>query len=331
MYYSKGKASSALLWAAYKGSSDIAELLIASGASVHVADDRGYTPLHIASREGHKDVVELLIANGAQIDARTEDGCTPLYMAASGQHQDIAQIFLNYGSVEEPDIAVMLGDVELVKYYLEQGIDPNSKLTKGLTEGESWLMTAISSKNINLVALLVNCGARVNESMKSHKVFPLHRASAIGCRDICELLIARGADVNAEGEHSKSPLHLATQYGYQNIVELLLDCGANVNALDTKERSPLFASVQHNHQEIVELLLSRSAEVNLTDKSGYTPLCLAFHNSGDDEIIRLLVNYGADVNVRDAQGYSPIHRAVIQKNKKMVELLLDNGAREGLE
>ncbi|HAZ46119.1 MAG TPA: hypothetical protein DDW76_09110 [Cyanobacteria bacterium UBA11369] len=331
MFYSKGKASSALLWAAYYGSGDIAELLIASGASVHVADDRGYTPLHIASKEGHKDVVELLIAHGAQINASAEDGCTPLYMAASGQHRDIAQIFLDYDAIMEPDIAVMLGEIELVRHYLEQGIDVNSKLTKGLTKGESWLITAISNKNKNLVTLLVNCGARVNERMESKNVCPLHRASAIGCRDICEFLIARGADVNAEGQYGKTPLHLATQFGHLNTVELLLECGANINALDTEGRSALFAAAQRNRPQIMELLLSRGAEVNLTDKLGYTPLCLAFQQSGGDEIVRIVVAYGADINVRDAQGFSSLHRAVIQKNKKMVELLLAYGATEGLE
>ncbi|NES98563.1 MAG: hypothetical protein F6K32_25975, partial [Desertifilum sp. SIO1I2] len=250
MYYSKGKASSALLWAAYQGSNDIAKLLIAGGASLHVVDDQGYTPLHIASREGHKDVVELLIARGAQIDAKSKDGCTPLYMAASGQHLDIAQLLLGCDAIMEPDIAVMLGEVELVNHYLEQGIDVSSKLTKGLTKGESWLITAISNKNRDIVTLLLNRGARVNERMEAEKVCPLHRASAIGCRDICELLINRGADVNTESEYGKTPLHLATQFGHQNIVELLLKCGANVNTLDAEGRSALFVAAQRNRLQI---------------------------------------------------------------------------------
>ncbi|MCL1467900.1 ankyrin repeat domain-containing protein [Argonema galeatum] len=155
----------ALIVAAHSGAKNIVELLIASGASVHVVDGNGQTPLHVAATQGHRNIVELLIANGAQIDARTRDGCTPLYLAACGEHREVAQLLLDNGAVMEPDISVMLGDVELVKYYLAQGIDANSKLTKGMSKGDSWLITAIGYKykNINLIELLLNHGARVNE------------------------------------------------------------------------------------------------------------------------------------------------------------------------
>lgn len=280
--------------------------------------------------DGHRDVVELLIANGAQIDARAEHDCTPLYLAAWGQHREIAQLLLDYGGNMEPDIAVMLSDVELVKHYLDSGLDANSQLARGLTKGESWLITAISGKNRNLTELLLDRGANVNEKMESANVYPLHRASAIGCPHIGELLITRGADVNVEGEYGKTPLHLATQCGHFDTVKLLLDYGANINALDIEGCSALFAPVRRSRRQIVEYLLDRGAEVNLTDKSGYTPLSIAFQQSGNDEIIRLLVSYGADVNTY-SRGYSPLHIAVIRKNKNMVEFLLANGARSGLE
>ena len=135
MFYSKGKACSSLLIAAHNGCLDIAELLIARGASVHVVDDHGQTPLHMAASEGHRDVVELLFANGSQIDASMGDGCTPLYLAAWGQYREVAQILLDQGAVMEPDIAVMLGDVELVKHYLDSGLDANSQSSaSGISE-----------------------------------------------------------------------------------------------------------------------------------------------------------------------------------------------------
>ncbi|MBN3896996.1 MAG: ankyrin repeat domain-containing protein [Nostoc sp.] len=331
MFYSEGKPCSALLIAAYRGHKDIVELLVAAGASVDVVDGSGETPLHKASSEGHRDVVELLITNGAQIDAETKDGCTSLYLAAWNQHREIAQFLLDCGAVMQPEIAVMLGDIELVKHYLDSGLDVNSFLVKGLNKEESWLIAAIMGRNKNLIELLLNCGANVNEKMKSKNVSPLHRASATGCLDICELLIDHGADVNALGEHGKTPLHLATQLGHQNITELLLDCGANVNALDESKSSPLFEAARHHDLSVAESLLDHGAEVNLIDNESWTPLLRAFQHSGNDEIVRVLVAYGADVNVRGLRGESPLHLAVAQRNKDMVELLLAHGAREGLE
>ncbi len=332
MFFSKGKTCSALLIAAVRGYKDITEILIASGASVHVVDGLGETPLHKAATNGHQSVVELLIGHGTQINACSGDGCTSLYLAAWGQHRKVAELLLNYGAVMEPDIAVMLADTELVKHYLDSGLDANSKLAKGLTKGESWLLKAISGKNRNLIELLLNYGANVNEKMESRNVSPLHRASAIGCLDICELLTARGADVNAEGEYGKTPLHLATQFKHQDVVKLLLNCGANINAIDLVGCSPIFSGAQSHHQQIVEYLLVCGAEVNLTDEDGFTPLLRAFQRSGGDETIRVLVAYGADINVRGGrERLSPLHLAVAHNNKNMLELLLASGAREGLE
>jgi ankyrin repeat protein len=340
MFYSQGKACSSLFFAAHYGCKDIAELLIAMGAKVNTADDKGLTPLHVAATQGHQNVVELLVANGAQIDVRAGDGSTPLYLAARGEHREIAQLLLDNDAVMEPDIAVMLGDVELVKYYLAQGIDANSKLTKGLSKGDSWLITAIGykHKNTNLIELLLNHGAKVNEKTGTFNFSPLHRVAIVGykstfvsCRDIGEILIAHGANVNAEDKHGNTPLHWAARLGHQDIVEILLEYNANVNHKNQGGVSALSEAIQSNHRQVVEYLLSRNAQVNSPDNDSLTPLLLALNKPENEEIIRLLIAYDADVNARDSKGFSPLHRAVIRKNKNMVELLLAHGAREGLE
>ncbi|PHM08954.1 ankyrin repeat domain-containing protein [Nostoc sp. 'Peltigera malacea cyanobiont' DB3992] len=224
----------------------------------------------------------------------------------------------------------MLGDVELVKHYLDLGLDANSKLARGFTKGESWLMAAISSKNSNIVKLLLDHGANLNGNIEFKDVSPLHRASAIGCQDICKVLIDRGADVNTKGKYGKSPLYFASQFGHKDVVEFLLDCGADVNALDFKKSSSLFVAAQNHHLEVVKSLLSRGAQVNVTDDEGWTPLLRAFQKSGGDEIIKILINHSANVNVRGCGGESPLHIAVAQGNKNIVEFLLAHGAREGL-
>ncbi len=340
MFYSEGKACSALLIAAYKGNKDIVELLITNGASINVVDGSSETPLHKASSKGHQDVVEFLITNGAQINAKAKNGCTPLYMAASCEYRDIAKLLLSYGAAMEPDIAVMLGDIELVKHYLSQGVDANSKLAKGVSEGNSWLITAIGHKykNNNLVKLLLDYGAKVNEKTGTFQFSPLHRVAIVGykanfvsCLDIGELLVAHGADVNAKDKHSDTPLHWAARLDHQEIVEFLVECGANVNILNQAGSSALFDAVQFQRRHIVECLLSHEVEVNLTDDQNMTPLLRAFQRVGNDEVVKLLVAYGANVNIRGCQQEStPIHLAVAQDNKNIVEFLLANGAREGL-
>jgi len=342
MFYSQGKACSSLFTAAERGYTEIASLLIAAGAEVNVKGNLGETPLHKASMRGHKEIVKLLINHGAQVKASSEDGTTPLYLAALGQHKEIVQLLLDHNATVDFEIAILLGDEEIVKhYFITEGLDANYRLTKGPTKGDTILNIAVNLKNQDLVKLFLNKGALINDKTGTYELSPLHNAaSGVYSRhnktfavspDICELLIAHGADLNSQDRYGNTPLHSAVRCRHLEIAELLLKFGADVNALNQQGSSALFEAARTHNAEMAELLLSHGAEVNLRDNEDYTPLLRAFQQSGGNEIVSVLLNYGADVNIRGLNQSSPLHRAVELNNLNAVELLLTYGAREGLE
>ena len=55
----------------------------------NVRDDRGYTPLHIASFRGDEFMVSLLLKNNAQVDIKGNDGKTPYDMCIENVHFDV--------------------------------------------------------------------------------------------------------------------------------------------------------------------------------------------------------------------------------------------------
>jgi len=69
-------------------------------------------------------------------------------------------------------------------------------------------------------------------------------------REIAELLIENGADVNARGFLGTATLHSAALDGHKEIVELLIAKGANVNVKDDGGKTPL----DYAEGEIADLL-----------------------------------------------------------------------------
>lgn len=64
----------ALTFAAYKGFTDVADMLLHGGATVDLADGEGETPLTIAAHRGHFSAVATLLARGADPNVCTPTG-----------------------------------------------------------------------------------------------------------------------------------------------------------------------------------------------------------------------------------------------------------------
>ena len=139
--------------------------------------------------------------------------------------------------------------------------------------------------------------------------------------------------IEERGQMGCSALHLATWAGHKSIVELLLHKGANVNAKtmgeaifadrnDTgdfrnfQELTPLDFAVRGGHAAIVELLLDRGADANLkaTDahkKAGAdTSLHYAVGGKSNAAIVQMLLDKGANLEFKTKRGFTSLHRAI---------------------
>ena len=153
----------------------------------------------------------------------------------------------------------------------------------------------------------------------------IHDAAAAGDIDAVKQHIAAGADVNENV--LSTPLHAAALNGHKEIAELLIAKGADVDAKDALGNTPLYNTISFNaaldgYKEIAELLIQNSADVNAQDKNGNTPLHEAA-TSGLKEVVELLIANGADVNAKKKFGRTPLHGAA---TKGIAELLIAKGA-----
>jgi hypothetical protein len=92
---------------------------------------------------------------------------------------------------------------------------------------------------------------------------------------LLELLIARGAKVDAADRYGQTPLMAAASMGLAQNVRVLISAGANVNARDGKGSTPLIWATISGHPQVVEILLGHGADEKLKNKDGFTALGLS--------------------------------------------------------
>jgi len=115
--------------------------------------------------------------------------------------------------------------------------------------------------------------------------------------------------MNAKDWEGETSLHYAASMGQKEIAELLISEGADVNAMDSNGwsygGSPLHSAVEHVQIDIAELLINKGADVNAKANDGSTPLDIVKAISVDsaedkalkNQIFDLLLKLGAKTGI----------------------------------
>jgi len=142
-------------------------------------------------------------------------------------------------------------------------------------------------------------------------------------------LISSLPDVNAVDMDGWTLLHFAAGQGCLHLVEMLIQKGANVNASNFGW-TPLHWAADGGHKEVVTYLIKNGAEVNAKEMQGNTPLhCAAV--AGRLDTVRLLLNNGAEPNLKTADGETVLDQAIRWDRHEIVELLRKHDAKTSEE
>ena len=166
---------------------------------VNAVDENGRTPLHLAAGFGREEAVRLLLQRGADINA-----------ADASDRSAVDYAFL----AERAS-----GTARLTRLLVSEGAEFDANAT---LYGRSRLLDlVVSPGNLEMVRFLVEQGADVNAT--AYIFAPLENAAARGHLEIAEFLLEQGADVDLRGGDGNPPLRWAVERGHTDVVGLLLE------------------------------------------------------------------------------------------------------------
>jgi ankyrin repeat protein len=154
---------------------------------------------------------------------------------------------------------------------------------------------------------------------------------------IAQRLIERGADVKLTGRSGISPIAAAAYAGNEIIFEALLAHGADERAADDTGKPPIVYAAAGARSDIVKRLLARNIDVNARYPNDLTLLMWA---SGPDEgvpeaqavaVVTSLLDAGAHIDDRDNRGRTALMIAAEGGHADVAGLLLARGADPSLK
>lgn len=186
------------------------------------------------------------------------------------------------------------------------------------------LIRAAQQDELEEVTRLI-AGRDVNLRDKSSHTTALEHAVRNANREMVQMLLAAGADVNAQNNAGETVLMMLDDDATSELIWDLLNAGAKVNWKDKEGNTPLLEAASCNNLELLKTLLETGAEVNAKNKLGQTALMRA---AGEGLInnVRMLLLAGGDINARDKEGGNALFYANDASQSATVRFLRSQGA-----
>ncbi|GFU39754.1 ankyrin repeat and KH domain-containing protein 1 [Nephila pilipes] len=330
LYWEKIRQST-LTEACTHGDINTVKKLLEKGENVNEITEDGESLLSLAASSGYFELAQLLLAMKANVEDRGLKDMTPLMEAANAGNTDIVKLLIQHGA----DVNAQTSLEKKIKgAKVKNNQDMNMKSQQEIhgtipgivcPEGNTPLMFACAAGHEDIVRILLDAGARVEDHNENGHT-PLMEAASAGHVEVAKLLVERGASINTHSnEFKESALTLACYKGHLEMVRFLLEAGADREHKTDEMHTALMEASMDGHVEVARLLLDSGAQVNMPADSFESPLTLAACG-GHVELAMLLLDRGANIEEVNDEGYTPLMEAAREGHEEMVALLLSQGA-----
>ncbi|KAJ5909935.1 hypothetical protein N7504_004578 [Penicillium tannophilum] len=239
---------------------------------IRICEPISGTVLMKAVEFGHTSIIQLLIDNGADINSEGEFGDTALSVACTRRNGDLVKNLLNLGASPSHCLtyAIRAGSLLICQLLLEAGAVADEQIQSeiplmvaasldyddicqvlldfgadvNLLKADNYVMrdpcyatdalsVATMFGNIRTVEVLLSNGAHIRGSALAYSLSGLEDGPQDSHREICNILIQHGADMNPNlGEFCNTPLAMALYNCWWDIARCMIRKGARVDPSD---------------------------------------------------------------------------------------------------
>lgn len=324
-----------ILHAAVRGPSgtSVLNLILAQKPDVDVIDVEGNTPLMEASNfAGSLQIVNALLEPGANPNIPDNAGSSPVNRAYnSGNHDVVRALISANADPHDPCwtfILAFAGATSMLKEILK-GSEGQRLPRDGLRR--TLLHLVIESQCESTVTMILERASPADLLCRTvQRCTPLHYAAGRPSISILQILLSQPrVPTTLRDSDGNTPLCLAVRKGISlESVRLLIK--QNYEAIDIESKSgdtPLgHACKRDEFFAFAAVLIENGADIRFAAKpSGNTPLHIAATYESK-KIVQLLLDNGADMEAENSSGETPLHLAASQGSLSSLELLLRRGA-----
>ncbi|ORX41398.1 ankyrin [Piromyces finnis] len=164
-------------------------------------------------------------------------------------------------------------------------------------------------------------------------VTPLHVATRHNARNIIDLLMSYGADINIVNNKGETAFFFNCKY-YSSLlgIDSLLKYNINIFIKNNENESLVFSFIRYigskfefQYISMLEYLFKLGFDVNETDKDGRTPLMEASY-CGNINVMEVCLKHGANLYRKDNKGNTALSLAQTLTNKRVENYLIEHGA-----
>ena len=272
-----------------KGGGAAVQLLLDRDVPLEV-ETTAYNVLHEAAWGGMTDTLRAVFESGAAdatgVSVRKPhtgwpDNLSLMYWAAWGGYAELAELLIRYGAGVHHELPIK-GNGERGTTSLQEAAAPSHWgkqvwRAKGKREVARLLIadgayydiySACGLNDTGRLQALIDEDPAVVGATEDYGMTPLHWAARAGAMECAELLVKKGAAVNALNKAQRTPLQLAAEKDQSAMVRCLAKHGADLNTQDKKGRTPLHRAMYEGRVAAAEALLDEGADPLVPNKRG---------------------------------------------------------------